>query len=366
LAAKSVLLLSKLLMANQRLSKQERRAETGGFAGDLQSGYLQSLKAQDLIQEVSSVSVCNVFAGQEERLVSSFLQLSTAFVSNQNLAGFALVSLIVPGQFSACHKARDVAQCCALNGNNAASSSGCCVDAACGGDKWANPLWIDQWASPHPTLIMPNNPAGRDAFAYEVQVAQSRGNGFDSTELASASTVLVAVRKQDSTRMLPDGKLGDPMQAESQQRILRMPMSVEVHDRMLRDSVNTVSKAGRIPACVVWNEDVKEWTITGMSQLPGFRPIHKMCTSNATGASQCFYYLECFTTLSQGTFALVQAPMDCAGGVLGDGLWDMCDVCKGDNSTCSGCDNLPNVVYDGLSMTKGCSGHGQCQGLMCR
>jgi hypothetical protein len=31
-----------------------------------------------------------------------------------------------------------------------------------------------------------------------------------------------------------------------------------------------------------------------------------------------------------------------------------------------GCDNTPNTVYDGMPLSKSCSGHGQCEGLMCR
>ena len=76
--------------------------------------------------------------------------------------------------------------------------------------------------------------------------------------------------------------------------------------------------------------------------------------------------LECFTVESEGVFGVIQAEMDCEGVPLGTSMWDMCDVCKGDNSTCSGCDNKPNTVTDGVAMSKTCSGHGECDGLMCR
>jgi len=357
LASKSVQLLSSLLGANERLSGQERQRSGADVTADT-LGYLQALRTLDVIQEVSAVSVCNVFAGQTASYASSFLQISTAFVSNQNLADFVLVSTVARGLASVCHKARDVAQCCA-NSNGATSS--CCFDDGC--DAWASPQWVDGPA----TLIMPTNPAGRDAFAYEVQLAQSKGNAFDATELLSGSTVLMAVRKQDTVLMLPDGKRGDTEQDDSQERILRMPISKEAYQRAIVDSQNTAAKAGLLPACVVWDEDSKGWANTGIRQGVGLTPIHKMCTSNASASgSYCFYHIECYTTRSRGVFAVAQAEMDCEGMPLGDGRCDLCDVCKGDNSTCSGCDNMPNVVYDGLVMTKGCSGHGQCNGLMCR
>ena len=86
--------------------------------------------------------------------------------------------------------------------------------------------------------------------------------------------------------------------------------------------------------------------------------------SNDVPGVGCFYYLKCHTTSLQGIFAVKQAVMDCEG-VGGSSRWDTCGVCKGDNSTCAGCDNLPNLIVDGVKLTKECSGHGQCRGLVC-
>jgi hypothetical protein len=53
--------------------------------------------------------------------------------------------------------------------------------------------------------------------------------------------------------------------------------------------------------------------------------------------------------------------VDCAGTPLGPAVLDFCNVCGGDNSTCSGCDGVPNSIVDGLRLDKQCSGHGSCR-----
>jgi hypothetical protein len=215
---------------------------------------------------------------------------------------------------------------------------------------------------------MPEVPAQRDAFAYEVQLAQSKGNAFDNAPLLSSSTLFVVVRKADTELTLAPGPPG----IKTQERILRMPISKTSYDRAVVDSVNTPEKPGRIPACVVWDEGVKDWVKSDIRQSSGLSPLSKMCVRNITApddltaVTPCFYTLECFTTRSEGIFAVIQAIMDCKGIPLGNAKFDACDVCSGDNSTCSGCDNMPNTISDGVSMTKDCSGHGQCDGLMCR
>jgi len=350
LAAKAVGVINSLLQSNQLLSAAGRRR-------GLKSGYQQALSINKVIQEVSAVSVCNVFAGQTAFYSSSHLEISTAFVSNQNLAGFGLVSETESWLSSPCHKARDPSSCCVR------SAGACCFGAACE-VRWPAPRWVDGPAS----LIMPEVPAQRDAFAYEVQLAQSKGNAFDNAPLLSSSTLFVVVRKADTELTLAPGPPG----IKTQERILRMPISKTSYDRAVVDSVNTPEKPGRIPACVVWDEGVKDWVKSDIRQSSGLSPLSKMCVRNITApddltaVTPCFYTLECFTTRSEGIFAVIQAIMDCKGIPLGNAKFDACDVCSGDNSTCSGCDNMPNTISDGVSMTKDCSGHGQCDGLMCR
>lgn len=351
LASKAVEALNSLTVANQLLSDNSRRA-------GIKAGYLEALKLMKVIQEVSALSVCNVFAGSTASFSSDYLNISTSFISYQNLAGWSLVSKSASSLSNNCNKARDLAACCSK------SIGSCCVDDACTSDKWPDPHWVDGPA----VLIMPDVIENRAAFDYEVQLAQLRGNSFDSTHLLSGSTVFMAVREADTETVLLPSKPG----ILEQERILRMPISKQTYDLAILASVNTAEKNGLIPACVVWDEELKDWVTAGIRQVFGLAPIHKMCISNSsatidsTSPTPCFYALECFTSLSQGIFAVIDAEMDCEGVPLGNGKWDMCDMCNGDNSTCSGCDNMPNTVHDGVVMTKECSGHGKCVGLMCR
>ena len=62
-------------------------------------------------------------------------------------------------------------------------------------------------------------------------------------------------------------------------------------------------------------------------------------------------------------FGAAELWVDCAGVPLGPAVLDFCDVCGGDNSTCSGCDGIPNSVVDGIKLDKKCSGHGSCRSV---
>jgi hypothetical protein len=207
------------------------------------------------------------------------------------------------------------------------------------------------------------------------QVAQVRGNLFDSAQLLADSTVLVAVRKADTEQTLAEGST-DLLEQHS---ILRMPVSKQDYDRAQALFVNTPETAGlgSAPSCVIWDTNAQDWTFASIRRSIGLNSLHRMCISNMPALSPalsgssgvagvgCFYYLECHTTSRQGIFAVKQAAMDCEGFVGGSSRWDACGVCKGDNSTCAGCDNLPNLIVDGVKLTKECSGHGQCRGLVC-
>jgi len=76
---------------------------------------------------------------------------------------------------------------------------------------------------------------------------------------------------------------------------------------------------------------------------------------------ECSYLVECATT-HLSYFAVAESPLDCEGVVLGGTAFDHCDVCGGDNSTCSGCDMIPNAMEDGVRLDRDCSGHGACNG----
>ena len=152
-----------------------------------------------VIQEVSAVSVCNRGVGSVAALSSPHLLLSTALVSNENLPGYALLSELDAQLASPCHKARDQAACCSN------SRGQCCTDAACAGRAWASPRWL-QGPS---VVVMPRAVPRRSAAAYEVQLAQVRGNPVDNTALLSAWGMFVAVREADSERLLAPSAPGE-------------------------------------------------------------------------------------------------------------------------------------------------------------
>ena len=61
-------------------------------------------------------------------------------------------------------------------------------------------------------------------------------------------------------------------------------------------------------------------------------------------------------TLARSLFSVWKVEEGCDGAPESRNYKDHCGVCKGDNSTCSGCDGKPNTGRD-----KDCSGHGACK-----
>ena len=61
-------------------------------------------------------------------------------------------------------------------------------------------------------------------------------------------------------------------------------------------------------------------------------------------------------TLAYSLFSVWQVEEGCDGVPESAAYKDHCAVCGGDNSTCSGCDGIPNTGRD-----KQCSGHGECR-----
>ena len=88
------------------------------------------------------------------------------------------------------------------------------------------------------------------------------------------------------------------------------------------------------------------------------------CTVPYFGSGSLFPYPDPPVTPQSGNYRLFGAAelwVDCAGTPLGSARLDYCNKCGGDNSTCSGCDGVPNRVEDGLKLDKNCSGHGACR-----
>jgi hypothetical protein len=64
-------------------------------------------------------------------------------------------------------------------------------------------------------------------------------------------------------------------------------------------------------------------------------------------------------SVAQILFTVVKVEEGCDGEPKSEVYQDDCAVCGGDNSTCSGCDGIPNTGRD-----KGCSGHGECKEIV--
>jgi hypothetical protein len=57
-----------------------------------------------------------------------------------------------------------------------------------------------------------------------------------------------------------------------------------------------------------------------------------------------------------GAYAALGAKAGCDAIPASRAVWDSCGVCQGDNSSCSGCDGIPNT-----GRSKNCSGNGRCE-----
>jgi len=64
-------------------------------------------------------------------------------------------------------------------------------------------------------------------------------------------------------------------------------------------------------------------------------------------------------TLEHSMYSIFQVEEGCDGAPKSRVYQDHCAECGGDNSTCSGCDGVPNTGRD-----KGCSGHGECKEIL--
>jgi hypothetical protein len=57
-----------------------------------------------------------------------------------------------------------------------------------------------------------------------------------------------------------------------------------------------------------------------------------------------------------GAYAALGAKAGCDAIPASRAVWDSCGICRGDNSSCSGCDGIPNT-----GRSKNCSGNGWCE-----
>jgi hypothetical protein len=101
-------------------------------------------------------------------------------------------------------------------------------------------------------------------------------------------------------------------------------------DRLGRSKVPYIGRF--VPAASVW-----DWSSTGVSLV-------------SSGSASVTVGVGVF-----GTFSIFGANAGCDLVPASPAVWDSCRVCKGDNSSCSGCDGIPNT-----GRFKNCSGHGRC------
>ena len=113
---------------------------------------------------------------------------------------------------------------------------------------------------------------------------------------------------------------------------IRLSFDPTVRQELTSGSVDFFTGISSSASCVRWDEDSRMWTSEGIEH------VDVSLGDVATGAGA---YVEC-KTKKLGTFAVSEVPRDCLGVVLGSAVKDLCGVCNGDNSTCSGCDGAPN------------------------
>jgi len=185
---------------------------------------------------------------------------------------------------------------------------------------------------------------------------------FSTTNLRANTTVAV-IREFHSTNKVTDITAGFNVFSQDRPTVtLRLPLAPAVAVELSSEAFTTPTKIGKVAACLTWNEQLLEWDNKGIFQPPGKTGIRKFCRNEA-GTPVCYWYLECYSQ-HLSYFSVAGKPLDCKGVPLGTTIFDGCNVCDGDNSTCSGCDGVPNQFdrLENVKLDKTCSGHGQCGG----
>lgn len=193
--------------------------------------------------------------------------------------------------------------------------------------------------------------------AYEFLQGTVFGNAFEtvSPRPQIIDTTILEVRAVHASGALPS-VLGGNKEA-----ILRLPIPLEAALFLADKDVTTPTQQGIVAACVSWDLELGDWSNEGIRQESGAAATKRMCIKDARNTTSCFRFLECFSD-HLGYFSATELEIDCVGQPRGPARYDSCDICEGDNSTCSGCDNLPNSIQDGILLDKNCSGHGACGG----
>ncbi len=192
-----------------------------------------------------------------------------------------------------------------------------------------------------PLYLLPADSAG-GLFIASLWTSRSFGS---RPCIIIGSAVMIDVRVPLSTDKLNRMLDAHPLR-------IRLPFNPELHRE--RGMVDQLTGFSSIPSCVIWDDKAGQWTANGITHI-GYNDYNLKVPSGSEGP-----YVECFS-VQLGIFAVSEVPADCHGIAHGTTKFDYCGVCGGDNSTCSGCDGEPNT-----GRTKSCSGHGRCNGNLCR
>jgi len=309
---------------------------------------MSTLEGLDLI---SALSVANYAAGDEPILQkSSSFRMVTSVVARHEVEGHN-ASLDTRIADEPCLTAVDVAECCRMSGT-------CCVASQCGAD------WQGVYVNFGSTFLTPSGLRSLSAQAYEIELGTIKGNPFGQFDPRRLLTDVnrVKMREFHSPVGYYDFTKGYGNLDAKPQAILRLPISEEEANALAEFGETTLTQQGRVAACLFWDASARKWGTQGITQAPGAEATRKICLRRGDPpVVECSYFVEC-TTDHLSYFTVAETPLDCEGVVLGQTKFDHCDICGGDNSTCSGCDGVPNAFQDGKRLDRGCSGHGSCQG----
>ena len=124
---------------------------------------------------------------------------------------------------------------------------------------------------------------------------------------------------------------------------MQLPYDQEILNLNLFETTDKQSGAKRILYGAAFSQSSWSWQTAGIKKEPE--------------GSGRFITIE---TSSFGYYSLVTAIQGCDGIDLSNSVLDACGICGGDNSTCSGCDGVPNT-----GRSRNCSGHGFCVSGLC-
>jgi hypothetical protein len=324
------------------------KLRAASMASDSYFSMMSTLEGLDLI---SALSVANLAAGDTPKLQqSSEFKMITSVVATHEVQRYN-ASLDTRVADEPCLSAVDIAECCRSTGT-------CCIAGQCGGN-WEG-IHVDFGS----TLLLPAGLRRLNAPAYEVELGTIKGNPFGAFDprITLSDVKRLKIREFHSAVGYYDFGTGYGNLDTKPKAVLRLPISEKTANDLAEFDETTVIQQGRVAACVFWDAVARKWGVQGISQAPGAEATRKVCWRRGQPpVIECSHFVEC-TTTHLSYFTVADVPLDCEGVALGQTKFDHCDVCGGDNTTCSGCDGVPNSFQDGKRLDRFCSGHGSCRG----